>query len=268
MFTFFRIFRAFSILYFIFSAQLSSAIVIQLNFFGDFNNSQYNTFNQAKSFWENRLTGYQNDWSMPSAISINTNATSIDGIGNVLGSAGPTYIWSTPNYIYTSEGEMNFDTADLDNMENNGSLESVILHEMAHVLGFGTLWEYNGVYQDGSGAYTGANALEQWRTEFGQTDATYIPVELAGGSGTADGHWDEITWGSNFTGISDSNGNDMRNELMSGWLNQPTFVSNMTIMSFADIGYTVAPIPIPASFVFFISSLAGLLGIKRIKRPN
>ena len=98
-----------------------------------------------------------------------------------------------------------------------------------------TLWEYNGVYQDGSGAYTGANALEQWRTEFGQTNATYIPIELGGGSGTSDGH------GRNYrvliSGITDGNGNDMRNELMGGWLNQPTFVSNMTIMSFADISY-------------------------------
>ena len=92
-------------------------------------------------------------------------------------------------------------------------------YEMAHVLGFGTR-EYNGVYQDEAG-YTGVNALEQWRTEFGQTNATYIPIELGGGSGTADGHWDEITCVSNFTGITDGNGNDMRNELMGGWLNRP-----------------------------------------------
>ena len=98
-----------------------------------------------------------------------------------------------------------------------------------------------------------------------KTNATYIPIELGGGSGTADGHWDEITWGSNFTGITDGNGNDMRNELMGGWLNQPTFVSNMTIMSFADIGYTVAPIPIPASFILFASGITGLFGFKRFK---
>ena len=264
MLAFFRTFCALILLRIILTPQLASAIVIELNFYGNFNNTQYNTFNQAKSFWENKLTGYESGLILP-PISIDTNATAIDGVGNVLGSAGPTYVWSTSDYTYTAEGEMNFDTADLNDMENNGSLESVILHEMAHVLGFGTLWEYNGVYQDGSGAYTGANALEQWRTEFGQTNATYIPIELGGGSGTADGHWDEITWGSNFTGITDGNGNDMRNELMGGWLNQPTFVSNMTIMSFADIGYTVAPIPIPASFILFVSGITGLFGFKKLK---
>ena len=35
---------------------------------------------------------------------------------------------------------MSFDTADLARMEADGSLTDVILHEMGHVLGFGTLW--------------------------------------------------------------------------------------------------------------------------------
>jgi hypothetical protein len=35
---------------------------------------------------------------------------------------------------------MSFDTADLDRMEADGCLQDVILHEMGHVLGFGTLW--------------------------------------------------------------------------------------------------------------------------------
>ena len=37
-------------------------------------------------------------------------------------------------------GLMKFDTADLDVLESGGLLQAVILHEMGHVLGFGTIW--------------------------------------------------------------------------------------------------------------------------------
>ncbi len=39
--------------------------------------------------------------------------------------------------------------------------------------------------------------------------------------------------------ITDSLGRDMRNELMTGWLNAPSFLSRMSVAQFADIGYEV-----------------------------
>ena len=39
---------------------------------------------------------------------------------------------------------MSFDTDDLSRMEQDGSLIDVIIHEMGHVLGIGTLWELTG----------------------------------------------------------------------------------------------------------------------------
>ena len=37
---------------------------------------------------------------------------------------------------------MEFDVADMDLLESDGTLKPVILHEMAHVLGIGTLWHH------------------------------------------------------------------------------------------------------------------------------
>ena len=36
---------------------------------------------------------------------------------------------------------MSFDTADLAQIEADGSLVRVIMHEMGHVLGIGTIWD-------------------------------------------------------------------------------------------------------------------------------
>ena len=63
----------------------------------------------------------------------------IDGSGGILGQAGPCYLRSSSFLPYA--GTMQFDAADLDWMKNNGTLERVVLHEMGHVLGLGTLWD-------------------------------------------------------------------------------------------------------------------------------
>lgn len=243
-------------------SQPVSAISINLTFSG-LTASQQAVFSSAENFWESVLVGYQPNINIPS-IGIDAIGEFIDGPGGILGSAGPTFITSQGGYVLTTAGRMRFDSADLTNLENNGTLENVILHEMAHVLGFGTLWNLNNVYAPGSGEYTGANALAMWQTEFGQTGATYVDVELGGGPGTAGGHWNEVDGGAGLTGITDSLGRDMRDELMTGWLNPNSFVSDMTKMSFVDIGYVV--VPVPAAVWLFISGFGVLVGFASRKR--
>ncbi|MDR1280031.1 MAG: hypothetical protein LBK99_04340, partial [Opitutaceae bacterium] len=90
------------------------------------------------------------------------------------------------------------------------------------------------------GASSCEHALANYRAEFNQPSATYVPVEGEGGYGTAGGHWDEVYLGANNTGfISNLTGQDMRYELMTGWANSPMFLSSVTLGALEDLGYIV-----------------------------
>ena len=166
--------------------------------------------------------------------------TAIDGPGGVLGSAGPCYIRDSNALSFL--GIMRFDTADLANLEASGALNSVILHEMGHVLGVGSLWNVSfvsrmllvGATTDTS-HFTGPAALSAFNAA-GGSSVTFlgspVPVENCKtgvpancGSGTRDSHWRESVF---------------RNELMTGYLGSGTNpLSNITISSLQDLGYVV-----------------------------
>lgn len=214
---------------------------INLTFGSLLTTSQQTIFTNAENYWETVISGYLPGLGIAS-LDIDADGENIDGVGGTLGYAGPTYGVYQGGYLLATDGIMRFDTADLSNMEVNGSLFDVILHEMAHVIGFGTLWTYNGLYVDGSGKYTGANALAAYQLEY-DPSATYVPVELGGSSGTANGHWNEVDGGSGLTGLvgllpgEASFGLDMGYELMTGWLNTPAYVSCTTRGALRDLGY-------------------------------
>lgn len=159
----------------------------------------------------------------------------IDGAGGVLGSAGPCFIRASNQLTFL--GRMRFDTADLDNMVNNGSIESVILHEMMHVIGVGTLWDLKGLMQGDAPTstplFTGALAREACLDDHGgsMVCAAAVPIEdclnlnVSCGGGTINSHWKESVFAS---------------ELMTGFLNAGLNpFSKMTIQSLADMGYGV-----------------------------
>ncbi|MDX1495724.1 MAG: CARDB domain-containing protein, partial [Longimicrobiales bacterium] len=64
----------------------------------------------------------------------------IDGPMGTLARAGPCAIRNGSSLTYV--GVMEFDQADLDRLELNGDMEAVVLHEMGHVLGIGTIWVF------------------------------------------------------------------------------------------------------------------------------
>ncbi|MCC6508346.1 MAG: PEP-CTERM sorting domain-containing protein [Pirellulaceae bacterium] len=255
-----------------------AALIINVNYTGD---PQYAAaFSTAASTWQNLLGGFQNglvvstsagssysNGQTVSTVFITANVEAIDGVGNVLGSAGPTAIaLDAANYTLATNGLMRFDSADVAGLLSGGQWENVILHEMAHVLGFGTLWTNNGVYANNSGEFTGANATVQWQTEFGRSGTP--DVELGGGVGTANGHWNEVDGGGLPTGIVDGLGRDLRDELMTGWLNPNTFISNMTVASFRDIGFTsISVVPEPSSLALACLGF-GAIGYSRRRRAK
>ena len=93
---------------------------------------------------------------------------------------------------------MQFDTADLAPMEADGSLVRVIVHEMGHVLGFGTIWDRLGLRQ-GAGTinptFTGPNAMREFGALQGLTTPVPVSVANTGGPGTRDAHWREAVFG-------------------------------------------------------------------------
>lgn len=167
----------------------------------------------------------------------------IDGPGAVLGSAGPCIVRSLgtngdrfPLPVY---GIMRFDTADLASLEEEGTLFDVILHEMGHVLGIGTLWNGNGYLSGGVAdgvdpngpdydpRYTGASAISTYQdflSTAGFPQETTVPAANTGGAGTREGHWREVTFD---------------NELMTGFLGTGTVLSELTIGGLEDLGYQV-----------------------------
>lgn len=152
---------------------------------------------------------------------IDVQVAAIDGVGGVLGSAGPCRIG--PDGLPRA-GEMSFDSADVANLMSDGRFVQVVLHEMAHVLGLGTAWPSTMLTGTGTSdpRFTGTNAVGEWHALGGTGD---VPVEATGGAGTAGSHWRESSMGS---------------ELMTGWLNNGTNpLSRVTIASFADLGFHV-----------------------------
>lgn len=240
----------------------SAVSLIQLVFDGPVTSAQQQTFEDAAAFWNSTITGYDLIHNSlgeveEHSLTITVSLPEIDGVSGVLGSAGPntaTYYDDNPfgaptvALYYTTTGSMQFDVADVDSMIAGNSFYGVVLHEMAHVLGIGTLWTYNTnlngtdypLYTTGSGQYFGPNALAAWQSEFGQTGATYVPVELGGGAGTANGHWNEVDNQGGLTGITSSlTGMDFAYELMTGWTDGTFFLSEVTLGGLDDLGYVI-----------------------------
>jgi hypothetical protein len=165
----------------------------------------------------------------------------IDGPGKILGQAGPCFV-RLPSLL-PIVGIMHFDTADVATLESNGQFLPVILHEMGHVLGFGTIWDSTttdslhlglgllsgATWSGGTDPHlTGPRSLFVFDSIGGTsyTGGAKVPVENTGGPGTADGHWRESVFGP---------------ELMTGVLNLGVAnpLSVLTIASMADEGYIV-----------------------------
>jgi hypothetical protein len=155
----------------------------------------------------------------------------IDGPRNILGWAGPTYgrYVSRNNgqdyYWHVVAGEMRFDKDDTASLISAGTWSTVILHEIGHVLGIGTLWRSHGLHAvDATGLsddYLGAIAQQKWADLGCSGD---LPVETDGGPGTAGGHWDELC---------------LVDELMTGYIGlNPGYISEITIGALEDLGYT------------------------------
>ena len=214
-------------------------------------------FAQAEVRWEQGITGDLEDGSINVAagtcgtgtpalnevvddVLILASFRNLDGPGSVLAQAGPCLIRDANNDNqfevgdFPGVGVMTFDAEDLDFVARNGVLGAVVLHEMGHVLGIGSLWVDMGLLADPArggavGAdphFTGAQAVAAFNAAGGGSypDAK-VPVEDSGGPGTVNSHWRESVFDTELmTGFIDLTGNPL---------------SAVTAASLADQGYQV-----------------------------
>jgi hypothetical protein len=157
----------------------------------------------------------------------------------ILGESGPCLIRKPGNLPIL--GVMSLNSATLASLASNGMLDDVIKHEMAHLLGFGTVWDLDGLLRDTTTSdpwFSGPLAQAAFRKALPSYTGKIVPVEANGGAGTTLSHWRESV---------------MTNELMTGLLNSGVNpLSAVTVESMADLGYTVnvaaaEPWPTPAN---------------------
>lgn len=212
----------------------AGAYKIEVRFQGGLTASQQTAFKQAADRWVRAIVGQlpsvQVDGEVVEGLLILAQGAAIDGPGRILGQAGPTHLRpaqaGTHAYL-PAKGLMSFDTADLAQMEQRGTLHDVIAHEMGHVLGIGTIWSHKKLLQGARTAnptFVGPGA----QAEYGalkKGPAQPVPVENTGGPGTQDSHWRDVLFG---------------NELMTGFVADPgNPLSRLTIASLQDLGYQV-----------------------------
>ena len=155
--------------------------------------------------------------------------TPIDGVGKVLASAGPCVLRTQSRFPVI--GIMRFDSDDINALSSNGRLPAVVLHEMLHVIGVGTLWRTRDMLVGTNTVdprFIGLLAAGQCLTSGGLTDCSdgRVPVENLGGSGTAEVHWRESVFD---------------REVMTGFVESSADMpfSSMSIASLEDLGYVV-----------------------------
>lgn len=217
---------------------------ITIEFMGDWTDYQHfmNQFIAAADYLSSVIQADMGDVTYNGQdiddIVIQASITDIDGSGGILGQAGPTVV-RTADYTPIM-GIMEFDVADAQDFYDIGEFDAIILHEMIHVLGFGTLWDYNGLITqqvDDNGTkkptddiitavYNGTDGNAAYDAD----PDTFILVETDGGSGTAYGHWDEVAY--NY-------------ELMTGYIGGTgdgvNYLSDWSVASLGDLGYSMDP---------------------------
>ncbi|WP_420461542.1 Ig-like domain-containing protein [Candidatus Palauibacter sp.] len=158
------------------------------------------------------------------------DAESIDGPGGNLGYAGPCTVRSSNSLPIV--GLVVLDSEDIDRIPATTGLLDVVIHEIAHVLGFGTLWEIFGLLGDPSSVtpgadthFTGAGAIAAFNAA-GGASYTGAKVPVANREPGPDSHWRASIFPGEMMrpGLSTRRGESL---------------SAITIESLADLGYTV-----------------------------
>ena len=221
---------------------------------------QLAAFEKAEEFWEDAISGNlawasirksslerclskgDIDLEVPGDrvvddLLIYADAREIDGLGGIFAGAGVCLVRAET--LLPIVGVMFFDIEDLDEMEDvqgGEHLDGTILHEMAHVMGFGIVWDSLGLLVDPVDPknptgdedthFIGDKALAAFDSVGGDEyeDGEPVPVQNLGGRGVVNGHWRESVFDT-----------ELMTPYLDGGVANP--LSIVTLASFQDVGY-------------------------------
>jgi hypothetical protein len=224
---------------------------LELQYISSLTSSQRAAFDRAAARWQELIIGDVDDstGSIPAAscgdnspalmdkfiddLLIFVDVRSIDGPGRGLARSGVCFLRNSDRMPVI--GLMQFDADDIPALEARGLFQAVIMHEMAHVLGFGATPTWGTLIRNPSApgsardtSFSGPLALQAFDALGGSSyqAGDKVPVENTGGTGTQNAHWRESV---------------LRNELMTGYANEGIVnpVSRASIAAFWDLGYQV-----------------------------
>lgn len=177
-------------------------------------------------------------------ILVTPNTT--DGAGGGLAAAGPAVALNSSGIDYPRIGCVYIDPADFD----NPSMVEILVHELGHVFGIGSLWQPSGLTNrnlldrvctsgDPQSFFIGTSAVTAFQDDLGASGNP--PIENEYGPGTRCSHWDEEFFD---------------HELMTGFIGGVSNTTDiplsiLTISALEDLGYEVdkskkEPYTIPA----------------------
>ncbi len=227
----------------------SGAYNITITFNGTWTSSLQGVFKAAADRLSDLITGDVPDVRVNGKIiddiNISAELESIDGVGGLLGQAGPTALRSD-SYL-PAAAAMQFDSADAHSYYDQGLFDEIVTHEILHCVGFASIWGYLGLTEGPS--FIGPHAVaeynklvDEYATMHGGSTILSngitlakgsVPLETGGGSDTAGSHWSEAVF---------------ENEMMTGYINllisgstaPADPLSMMTVASLRDLGYDIS----------------------------
>jgi len=158
-------------------------------------------FLDAKLKWENIIQGDDGSTHMTyyglevDDLHLYAVCKTIDQSGGTLAFASPSLTENVNGKIKAFSGYMVFDRDDIQGLVQDGTFAAVVAHEMGHIMGLGSLWDENNLFDKNnpSAGYNGPNANREFRKYMVSRNAPInvndpnvkVPVELDGGAGTA-----------------------------------------------------------------------------------